>query len=194
MNTTLVDSNLLLDIATNDPVWFAWSYQALEAAGNESSLAINPLIFAEISVRYDKLEDLEDVVPTIVFRREPLPYEAAFLASKAFLKYRRRGRPTCIAAARLLHRRPCRHCWLSPAHERREAVSHLFSNRAAHCSIVRDSTLAVRSSPQKIRRRLVPKPLTAHFHVAISPSCPHPSDYCGLGSGRRGPRADRPPQ
>jgi len=91
MKTTLVDSNVLLDIATQDPRWCFWSSEALAAAANESALAINPLIFAEVSVRFDKLEDLEGVVPIAIFRREPLPFEAAFLAGKAFLKYRRGG-------------------------------------------------------------------------------------------------------
>ncbi len=91
MKTTLVDSNVLLDIATGDPVWFAWSSQALETVADESPLAINALIYAEVSVGYERIEDLEQAVPSDTFRREPLPYEAAFLAGKAFLQYRRRG-------------------------------------------------------------------------------------------------------
>jgi predicted nucleic acid-binding protein len=91
MKTTLVDSNVLLDIATNDSKWFAWSSQALEAVANESMLAINALIYAEISVGYARVEDLEQALPGTMFRREALPCEAAFLAGKAFLQYRRRG-------------------------------------------------------------------------------------------------------
>jgi predicted nucleic acid-binding protein len=91
MKTTLVDSNILLDVATNDPTWFEWSSQALEAAANESPLAINALIYAEVSVGYGRVEDLEQAIPSTTFRREPLPYAAAFLAGKAFLQYRRRG-------------------------------------------------------------------------------------------------------
>ena len=91
MKTTLVDSNVLLDVATNDPTWALWSSQALEAAANESPLAINALIYAEISIGYQRVEDLEQALHSAMFRREPLPYEAAFLAGKAFLQYRRRG-------------------------------------------------------------------------------------------------------
>ena len=91
MTTTLVDSNVLLDIATNDPVWFPWSSDALEDIANESNLAINALIYAEISIGYERVEDVEEAIPSDTFRREPLPYEAAFLAGKAFLHYRRRG-------------------------------------------------------------------------------------------------------
>jgi predicted nucleic acid-binding protein len=91
MKPTLVDSNILLDVATSDPTWSDWSSRALEAAANESLLAINALIYAEVSIGDERIEELEQAIPSTTFRREPLPYEAAFLAGKAFLKYRRRG-------------------------------------------------------------------------------------------------------
>lgn len=91
MKPVLVDSNVLLDIATNDPKWFQWSEAALESAANESVLVINPLVYAEVSVAYKRIEDIQAVLPPDVFRRDQLPYEAAFLAGKAFLQYRKRG-------------------------------------------------------------------------------------------------------
>jgi predicted nucleic acid-binding protein len=91
MKTTLVDSNVLLDIATNDTPWFDWSSQALESAANESPLAINAIIYAEVSIGFQRIEDLESAIPSTLFRRDALPFEAAFLAGKAFLQYRRRG-------------------------------------------------------------------------------------------------------
>ncbi len=91
MKTTLVDSNVLLDVATNDATWADWSSQALEKAASEALLAINVLIYAEVSISFSRIEDLEQALPTTLYRREPLPYEAAFLAGKAFLQYRRRG-------------------------------------------------------------------------------------------------------
>jgi predicted nucleic acid-binding protein len=91
MKATLVDSNILLDIATQDPVWLAWSSEALATAANESALVINVLVYAEVSIGYRRIEDLERAIPATVYRREPIPYEAAFLAGKAFLRYRRRG-------------------------------------------------------------------------------------------------------
>ncbi len=91
MKTTLVDSNVLLDIATADPVWFDWSSTALASAADESALVVNALIYGEVSIRYETIEELEIVIPSSEFRREQLPYEAAFLAGKAFLQYRRRG-------------------------------------------------------------------------------------------------------
>jgi predicted nucleic acid-binding protein len=86
-----VDTNVLLDISTNDKRWYAWSAAALERAADESTLVINPIIYAEISIAYRKIEDLELALPPSTFRRDVLPYEAAFLAGKAFLSYKRRG-------------------------------------------------------------------------------------------------------
>lgn len=91
MTTTLVDSNVLLDVATRDPWWFDWSSRALASAADQSALAINPLVYAEVSIGFRRIEDLEQAIPAALFRREALPYEAAFLAGKAFLSYRRRG-------------------------------------------------------------------------------------------------------
>ena len=60
-------------------------------AADESVLVINPIVFAEVSVGFDRVEDLEDALPPELYRRDPLPYEAAFLAGKSFLAYRRHG-------------------------------------------------------------------------------------------------------
>ncbi len=87
----LVDSNVILDVATDDPAWGAWSAEALARAADESVLVVNPIVFAEVSVGFERVEELEDALPPELFRRDPLPYEAAFLAGKAFLAYRRRG-------------------------------------------------------------------------------------------------------
>ena len=88
---TLVDSNVILDLVTDDPKWGAWSAERLSKAADESTLAINPLIFAEISIGFATVEELEQLLPPEEFDRLELPYEAAFLAGKAFLSYRRRG-------------------------------------------------------------------------------------------------------
>ena len=91
MKPVLVDSNVLLDVATSDPVWSAWSAEALEHAANQAPLIINPLIYAEVSVAFRRIEELDTALPAELYRREPLPWEAAFLAGKAFLQYRKRG-------------------------------------------------------------------------------------------------------
>lgn len=87
----LVDSNVLLDVATEDREWFRWSSEALARAADEAVLVINPLIYAEVSIAFDSIEEVDALLPEHVFRREPLPYDAAFLAGKAFMAYRRRG-------------------------------------------------------------------------------------------------------
>lgn len=89
--SVLVDSNVLLDVATEDPRWGEWSARALERAADETTLVINPIIFAEVSVRFERIEELDEALPRDLYRREALPFEAAFLAGKSFLAYRRRG-------------------------------------------------------------------------------------------------------
>jgi len=91
MTAVLVDSNVLLDLMTEDSRWFSWSSAAIERAADRFRLVINPIIYAEVSVRYSQIEELDDVLPKAMFDREALPYEAAFLAGKSFLAYRRRG-------------------------------------------------------------------------------------------------------
>lgn len=86
---------MLLDVLTEDPRWFAWSGRALAEAAESSQLAINPLIYAEVSIRFERIEELEEALPEHDFARLPLPWEAAFLAGKCFVRYRRRsGRRT----------------------------------------------------------------------------------------------------
>ena len=90
MPTVLVDANVLLDILIPDPKWEEWSSAALAEAAESSLLAINPIIFAEVSVGFDRIEDLEAALPEDL-QREELPWDAAFLAGRTFLAYRRRG-------------------------------------------------------------------------------------------------------
>jgi hypothetical protein len=87
----LVDANVLLDVMTEDAHWLAWSAQALERAADRHRLVINPVIYAEVSIRYSRIEDLDAALPKSMFDREAIPYDAAFLAGKVFLTYRRRG-------------------------------------------------------------------------------------------------------
>lgn len=91
MTPVLVDSNVILDVAASGPDWSDWSSAALLRAMDEAVLVINPLIYAEVSVGFERIEDLEAALPAELYRRDALPYEAAFLAGKCFLAYRRRG-------------------------------------------------------------------------------------------------------
>lgn len=88
--TVLVDSNVLLDVMTEDPKWSAWSGETLAQCAESSALAINPLIYAEVSIRFERIEELEDALREGDFLRLPLPWDAAFLAGKCFVRYRRR--------------------------------------------------------------------------------------------------------
>jgi predicted nucleic acid-binding protein len=91
MTGVLVDSNVLLDILTEDAVWLDWSLGALAGAADRGRVVINPIIYAEASLRFSRVEDFEAALPRMALIREPLPYAAGFLAGKAFVAYRRRG-------------------------------------------------------------------------------------------------------
>jgi predicted nucleic acid-binding protein len=91
MPATLVDSNVLLDILTEDPEWLDWSAAALAGQADAGPLIINPLVYAEVAARFDRIEDLEAALPVEYYERQALPWEAAFLAGRTFIRYRRRG-------------------------------------------------------------------------------------------------------
>jgi predicted nucleic acid-binding protein len=91
VSPTLVDSNVLLDIITEDEAWLDWSASSLARAADAAPLVINPIVFAEVAARFARIEDLEDALPPEYYERRPLPWEAAFLAGQCFVKYRRRG-------------------------------------------------------------------------------------------------------
>jgi predicted nucleic acid-binding protein len=88
---TLVDSNVILDILTEDPEWQEWSAAALASQADAGPLVVNPLIYAEVAARFDRIEDLEEALPAEYFLRQPLPWEAAFLAGRSFIQCRRKG-------------------------------------------------------------------------------------------------------
>lgn len=91
MYGVLVDSNVLLDIVTDDPTWADWSAEQLSVCADQGSLIINPIIYAEVSVGFQRIEEVDRLFDPQIFLREPLPWEAGFLAGKAFLAYRKRG-------------------------------------------------------------------------------------------------------
>lgn len=91
MTATLVDTNVLFDLLSDDAEWSDWSAAMIADAADRGTVAINAIIYAEISVRYDRIEDVDLALPVDYFVRAELPWEAAFLAAKCFAKYRKRG-------------------------------------------------------------------------------------------------------
>jgi predicted nucleic acid-binding protein len=87
----LVDTNVLLDVVTADPAWAAWSVAELEASALVGPLAINDVVYSELSVRYSDIADLDSMVKIAELDHLPMPKEALFLAGKAFQAYRRAG-------------------------------------------------------------------------------------------------------
>jgi predicted nucleic acid-binding protein len=89
MNRVLADANVLLDVLTDDPQWYEWSAAQLDACSAKANLCINPIIYAEVSIGFERVEQIEEALPPDTFTRLELPWDAAFLAGKAFLQYRR---------------------------------------------------------------------------------------------------------
>ncbi len=89
MSGVLVDSNVILDIFLDDPHWADWSESTLERYSQSAVLCINSVVYAEISMAFKKIEDLETAIDNGGFQIIQIPKEALFLAGKAFLKYRK---------------------------------------------------------------------------------------------------------
>ena len=84
----LVDSNILLDILTLDSQWYDWSAAKLCMLAESHDLIINDIIYTEISIGFERIEDLEETFSGGFFKIVPMPKEALFLAGKAFLQYK----------------------------------------------------------------------------------------------------------
>jgi predicted nucleic acid-binding protein len=122
--SVLVDSNVILDIFTEDETWFAWFAwfaDALERAALTSPFVINPIINAEISARFSRLEEFDEVLPPNRFVRLSLPYASAFLAGKVFASYRRRGGGGKLPTV----------------DTRSTSLSDLFPEACSHCAVTR---------------------------------------------------------
>jgi predicted nucleic acid-binding protein len=91
MSGFLFDTNVLLDLATADPTWLPWSREQFTAAAAQGPVFINPIIYAELAPAFNYSTDLDRWLDTAVFQRLPLPYAAGWLASQAWLKYRKAG-------------------------------------------------------------------------------------------------------
>jgi len=122
MPSVLVDSNILIDLLNEDSHWYSWSARAVAEIGSVSRLVINQIIYAEASVALDSIEEMDEGLPSGLFERESIPYEAAFLAGKAYVSYRRRkgvrrsplpdffiGAHAAVAGHALLTRDPSRY-------------------------------------------------------------------------------------
>ena len=88
---TLIDSCVLLDVVTEDARWADWSANRIAEAMDNGRVVINQLIYAEVSVGYQSVEELDEFLPARDYERESLPYRAGFAAGKAYLRYRQSG-------------------------------------------------------------------------------------------------------
>lgn len=88
---TLVDTNVLLDVATDDPTWARWSIQQLDAAAIRGRLLINVVVYAEFSIGYARIEEVDQILAAVGLDLVQMPRAALFLAGKVFQRYRARG-------------------------------------------------------------------------------------------------------
>jgi predicted nucleic acid-binding protein len=91
MTPVLVDSNVIPDVIAAGSRFFSWSQERIERLADEVPLLINLIVFTEVSIQFATMEAAERALPHDLYRREPIPWDAAFLAGKCFLDYRRRG-------------------------------------------------------------------------------------------------------
>ncbi|WP_377290804.1 type II toxin-antitoxin system VapC family toxin [Rhizobium sp. SG2393] len=89
--TTLIDTNVLVDIAVRDPAWSDWSRRWLARVAAAGGMVVNPIVYSEFSFRYETIDDVDRLLPEDTFRREDIPWHAAFLAARAFRIYRSGG-------------------------------------------------------------------------------------------------------
>lgn len=87
----MIDSNVILDIITQDPKWSSWSQKIIQTYCERQKLLINAIIYAEVSINFEKIEDLEEILSNKYFECAPISLEVAFLAGKCFVKYKRNG-------------------------------------------------------------------------------------------------------
>ncbi len=91
MTRFLIDTNVILDVLTADPAWSGWSSATLMRCAELGTVAINPIIYAELAVGFARIEDLDAALPASDWQRLPLPWAAGFVAGRSFGEYRRRG-------------------------------------------------------------------------------------------------------
>jgi len=87
----LVDTNVLFDLVTNDPIWADWSFRQLETHGFGNRLVVNPVVYAELSVGFDRIDKVDAFLGETGVEVIEVPRAALFLAGKAFQTYRARG-------------------------------------------------------------------------------------------------------
>ena len=91
MTPVLIDTNVVIDIVGEDPVWRDWSEHALADALLSAPTIVNPIVYAELAARFDRVEDIDGLLRKLGLQREDLPWPAAFLAGRAHVEYRGRG-------------------------------------------------------------------------------------------------------
>ena len=135
MNGFLLDTNVLLDIATADATWLAWSEGQFRAAAAQGPILINPIVYAELAPAFATQSDLDRWLDPAVFQRLPLPYDAGWLAAQAFLKYRRAGGTKNSPLPDFYIGGASRSRGADAGDPRHGSLPHILSTRRAHRSL-----------------------------------------------------------
>jgi hypothetical protein len=151
--SVLVDSNVLLDIFTEDATWFAWSADALDRAALTSPLVINPIIYAEISTRFSRLEELDEILPS---NRHATVYSLCFSLSsgKSLQQLSVPRRCANLAASRLSHWCACGGGKVPAVDARSKPIPDVFSPRRSHRPVKRRVSVTAEGRRRKRARRL----------------------------------------
>lgn len=128
----LVDSNVIIDIFTEDVTWFEWSRSALRTAADRDNVAINPIIYAEVASGFATMSKLDQHLGSGTFRRLELPYEAGFIRRPRFCRISEARRRSNVTVARLLHRSSCRGARPRPTDARLTALRHILPEAEGH--------------------------------------------------------------
>lgn len=87
----MIDSNVILDIILQDANWYTWSSEKMSVLCEDNIFIVNSIVYAEVSIGFERIEEVEELFLPNYFVREPIPWEACFLAGKSFLQYKKKG-------------------------------------------------------------------------------------------------------
>lgn len=140
MSGSLIDTNVLLDIATADPNWLTWSQEQVRVAASRGAVHINPIIYAELAPAFASREALDRWLDPALFHRAAA-IRSRLVRSAGLRSLSQGRRVTECAFARFLHRCPCASRRADDGDARRGAVSHVLSDGASHRTLT-DTCLA----------------------------------------------------
>jgi predicted nucleic acid-binding protein len=185
----LVDTHVLLDIFEDDPEWAAWSQEQLDAVSATDRLAINPVIYSELSIAFARIEELEAVLTEATLTVEAIPREALSPRGQSIPDLSTCPRHQAQRIAGFLYRRPCRRHAVSAAHSRRHPIPQLFPRNFPHLSRVVGPVQTSTSIPSDVVHFVIRSPSASTHNIYPSRTSylpwPHADESQHLGFADR---------